>query len=100
MGLANLETREEWDTNTWIIKYDPKLINEDNEWFSQYIFAFYWSATTMTTVGYGDITPANIYEAVFVSITIFISGFIYAYILNSIGLILNEMNKLRTEFND
>lgn len=54
----------------------------------------------MTTVGYGDIIPANEYEACFVSITIFISGFIYAYILNSIGLILNEMNKLRSEFND
>lgn len=39
----------------------------------------------MTTVGYGDITPANIYEAGFVTATMLISGFIYAYTINTIG---------------
>lgn len=48
----------------------------------------------MTTVGYGDITPSNVYEAAFVTATILISGFIYAYTLNTIGTILQKLNEM------
>ena len=29
-----------------------------------YIVSIYWAIMTLTTVGYGDITPRNIYEIV------------------------------------
>lgn len=32
------------------------------DFFSVYISAFYWVITTFTSVGYGDIVGANIYE--------------------------------------
>jgi voltage-gated potassium channel len=32
--------------------------------FQQYIASFYYSMTTLTTVGYGDITPHNTVEQV------------------------------------
>jgi voltage-gated potassium channel len=43
---------------------------------SQYIRSLYWTITTMTTVGYGDITP----------------GRIYAFIIGSIASLLNSIN--------
>lgn len=41
-----------------------KIQNED--WATKYIFSIYWAFTTMVTVGYGDITPQNKFEAIVV----------------------------------
>lgn len=32
---------------------------EELSWYNLYIYSLYWSNTTMVTVGYGDLTPAN-----------------------------------------
>jgi len=29
-------------------------------WFDKYIYSIYFSSTTMLTVGYGDLLPANV----------------------------------------
>jgi hypothetical protein len=42
----------------------------------------------MITVGYGDVTPKNQIECVFSVITMFFTGCVYAYSLNSIGNII------------
>ena len=48
---------------------------------------------TMTTVGYGDITPKNNIERLFANLIILFSSIIFAFILNSIGLILSNLQK-------
>ena len=63
------------------------------EIFVNYVYAFYWSITTMTSCGYGDITPANGYEAMYVSFTMLVTCGIFAYTFNCIGLIVEEYNK-------
>lgn len=52
----------------------------------------------MTTVGFGDIIPSNVYEACFVTLAMYISGFIYAYTLNTIGNTLTELNSSAKKF--
>mgnify|MGYP001808018155 CR=1 FL=1 len=45
---------------------------------------------TMVTVGYGDITAANPIEIVFSNFTMFVSSFVFAYSVNSIGMIIKN----------
>ncbi|KAL9246243.1 hypothetical protein vseg_019805 [Gypsophila vaccaria] len=49
---------------TWIGAMNPKF-KETNVWV-RYISAIYWSITTMTTVGYGDVHAVNTIEMVFI----------------------------------
>jgi hypothetical protein len=46
------------------------------------ISCLYWAAITMTTIGYGDITPTNNTEKLFVTIYAIFSSCIFAYIIN------------------
>ena len=52
----------------------------------------------MVTVGYGDITPSNPNEVIFVICTILISCGVFSYSFNSIGLIVKDLNHRAHEF--
>lgn len=47
----------------------------------------------MKLVGYGDITPTNEYEALFATITMIFLSCVFAYSINNIGMILQEIEK-------
>jgi hypothetical protein len=50
----------------------------------------------MVTVGYGDITPQNKYEAVVVIVVEILATSIFGYMINIIGMTLTEL-KSRNE---
>ena len=47
----------------------------------------------MSSVGYGDISPENYIECIYMIFAIFGTGMVFAYSLNSIGNILENMRK-------
>lgn len=47
----------------------------------------------MATIGYGDITPTNNTEVLFATLTVFIASGLFAYTLNSISIIFNNLNE-------
>ena len=63
---------------------------------SQYIRSLYWTVTTMTTVGYGDITPNRSVEYV-LAIMIMLSGAsIYAFIIGGLASLLSNLQAAKT----
>ena len=51
----------------------------------QYTFSIYWAFTTLTTVGYGDITPTNDAERMYTVGALLVTALISGYIISNIG---------------
>ena len=86
------ETRDVY--NNWLV--ENNLL--DASILYKYITCFYWSVTTMITVGYGDIIAYTAIERVFAIIVMLMSCGVFAYSLNSVGSIFQEMYKKDNEF--
>lgn len=53
---------------------------------------------TMTTVGYGDITAKNDLELLINNLTMFIGSIVFAYSVNSIGILVTNIYKNSIEY--
>ena len=51
-----------------------------------YTISLYYSIMTLTTVGYGDVTPGTLSEYVTATLIMFAGGFIWAYVIGGIAL--------------
>ena len=69
--------------------YCNEKIDEDDT--DRYINSIYWAVITMITVGYGDISPQNSIEKVFVCLMSMLCCFVFAYALNHIGSIIEGL---------
>ena len=48
------------ENNSWL----HKIGIENQPWYEKYAWSYYWGTTTMLTIGFGDISPANYREAI------------------------------------
>lgn len=80
--------------DSWIIS--KNLLDSSSE--IQYLYSYYFVCITMNTVGFGDITPTNSIEIGFCIIFIFFACGMFAYSINSIGIILSDISKQENEF--
>ena len=58
----------------------------------QYIVSVYWALQTLTTVGYGDVTPRSVYEKIAGLIWMIIGVGFYAFTIGNLASIFNDID--------
>ena len=72
---------------------EPKYVNESIA--DQYLNSMYWSITTLTTVGYGDITPSTNVAKIFTMFVMVLGVGMYGFVIGNISQLLNDRNRYR-----
>jgi len=79
---------ENFPKNSWVVRLG--IINADP--IAQYVRSLYWAVVTMTTVGYGDITPNRTVEYVFTIIVMLLGASMYAFIIGNIASLFSKLD--------
>lgn len=72
---------------TWVEHSELPYTSESD----LYLYGWYWGSTILTTVGFGDITPGNKYEAMLVSFLEVLCCGIFGYCVNYIGALASVL---------
>ena len=68
-------------------------------WGEKVSIAFYWSLTSLTTVGYGDITPTCATERGFVMFTLIVSAVFYSLLFANVTTLLQRLDQNNARYN-
>eukprot|EP00961_Rhodomonas_salina_P200579 2705696-Rhodomonas_salina.9 len=85
----------------WILS--EGMVDEDGNWlqtrYHEWITAFYWSITTMSTIGYGDISASTTSERTVASVVMVFGVGFFAWATGRLTYILTKTSICRTQFN-
>lgn len=84
MARAN----DSYYSNSWVLSYG--VINDGLK--GEYMAALYWSLTTLTTVGYGDVLPTNDKERTYAMSAMVLGGGFYGYVIAKLAAILTTVD--------
>jgi hypothetical protein len=80
--------------NSWVVRAGI----QNTESVTQYVRSLYWTITTMTTVGYGDITPARNSEFVVSMIIMLLGASMYAFIIGNVASLISSLDSVKSNY--
>jgi hypothetical protein len=63
-----------------------------------YLAALYWSVMTITTIGYGDITPVNTGEMAFMLVGMMLGAALFSFVVGTCCSLIEGLDKVGLEF--
>lgn len=84
-----------WLACGWMALRSPA--GEADAW-TRYLDALYWCVTTLSTVGYGDITPENSVQKIFTMGVMILGVGIYGFIIGNIATIFVNIDPARVHY--
>ena len=98
-GCSADEDCVDWN---WLVKYAGGQENYQRSMAnrSHYLPALYYTVVTMTTLGYGDITPSNDYELAAACVLSLLGAVMFSFLIGAIGGLLSRTNAVELAIED
>jgi hypothetical protein len=85
---------DDFPEDSWVVTLGIKNSSATR----QYIYSLYWAVTTMTTIGYGDITPNRDIEYILSTIIMVLGASIYAFIIGNIASLFSNLDSAKIAY--
>ena len=77
----------------WLSRYDPELYAAEGRPESKYLASLYFTVVTLSTVGYGDITPVSDTERAYAVFLALGGAMVFAFCVGSISSLAAQANQ-------
>mmetsp|Transcript_34820 Transcript_34820/g.44907 ORF Transcript_34820/g.44907 Transcript_34820/m.44907 type:complete len:786 (+) Transcript_34820:112-2469(+) len=65
-----------------------------------YVAALYWSTMTLTTIGYGDVSPDNATEMVFMVVAMLLGAAVFSFVVGTCCSLVEGLDKMGLQFQE
>ena len=79
----------EWN---WLVRYDQNLWEQKDAIAAKYLTSIYFTIVTLSTVGYGDVTPTNDAERAYAVMLALAGALVFAFCIGSISSLAQQGN--------
>ncbi len=74
-------------------------MQEGSPWY-RYLEAFYWTITTLTTIGYGDVTPGGPLQIIYVIAIELLGAGMYGLVIGNIANLIANIDVAKTQYRE